>query len=246
MSEKKSKGPLFKAIEIETNTACNLTCKTCPNKVTKRPFAELPFHVIEDILDGLARIEYSGIISPHFYNEPMLDKRLDSILALARRQLPKAYIFLFTNFTLMTVDRYRKLFPLVDKFIVTIDEPIIENAVDSVKNGLSVSELEKLETRSIINKKALSNRAGAIRLKNHKMKKRKRCSFPQDYMTIDASGNVHLCCNDYYGRAVYGNIIEKDFLTIWFSREFRDARRAGYHTLHPLCEDCVWSDNGKD
>ena len=242
MSDEKSKGPLFKAIEIETSSICNLTCKTCPNRNTSRPFAELPFHIIEGVINGLARIDFSGFISPHFYNEPMLDKRLDSILDLIRRQLPKAHIFLFTNFTLMTVDRYRQLFPLVDKFIVTIDEPLIKKAVDFVKNGLSGLELEKLKTRSLIRKKAISNRAGAIRIKNHKMNKRKSCSFPQDYMTIDASGDVHLCCNDYYEKYVFGNVENESILKIWNSDELKKyrqiLRKEESRQKIDICKDC--------
>ena len=177
MSGEKSKDSLFKAMEIEISTPCNLQCETCPNKHTRRPFAELPFSVIKDVIHGLACLEYDGIISPHFYNEPMLDQRLNSILELMRRRLPRACICLFTNFTLMTADRYRELFPLVDKFIVTIDEQCIKEAVDSVQNKLTVSELEKLKTRSLINQKAVSNRAGAVRLRDHKMKKLKNCLF---------------------------------------------------------------------
>ena len=233
---------LFKTIEIEISTPCNLRCTTCPNRENSRPYAELPLSVIKEIILSLEKLGYSGAFSPHFYNEPLLDKRLLEILSFARIHLPKAKIFLFTNFTLMTVNLFRKLIPLVNRFIVTIDEPVIKKAVDSITKDLNQDENKMIDMRSILTNNSFSNRAGAINSTGCRMNKLTRCFFSRDYMTIDALGDVHLCCNDYHGEAVYGNVLEKNFLDIWFSPEYTAAREKGFQSAHPLCERCEWGE----
>jgi len=231
---------LFRTIEIEISSPCNLRCKTCPNGANSRPYGELPLSVIKDITLKLEDIEYTGVFSPHFYNEPLLDKRLIEILSFARAHLPRAKIFLFTNFTLMTVTLFRKLLPLVNRFIVTIDEPVIKKAVDSITKNLNQDELKMIHKRSILTNNSFSNRAGAVSLNSCRMKRLTTCFFSKDYMTIDAFGDVHLCCNDYHGEAVYGNVLERNFLDIWFSPDYSTAREEGFQSAHPLCEKCKW------
>ena len=237
-----NKKELFKSIEIETITTCNLRCESCPNRYHSRPHAELPIDIIKGILRELGDMNYQGIFSPHFYNEPLLDPRLFDILDFARKTLAKAKIILFTNFTLMTTDYYRRLFPLVDKFLVTDDESIIREAIDRVSKELDIHELKKIKRRRLFNSGPSSNRAGSVPSRSNNLKKLEKCPFSRYYMTIDAYGDVHLCCNDYFSRAVFGNVKDQNFLDIWFSKDYTLAREAAYNVSHPLCEECKWGE----
>lgn len=234
------KGPLFQALEVEISSACNLRCGTCPVKHHQRPQAELPTGVIEAMVAELASLGYAGTFSPHFYNEPLLDKRLPSILGLVRSRLPRVTINLFTNFTLMTPELYRTLLPLVDSFIVTVDQPAIERAVERVRRELDAGELAKLRTRSIQGS-ALTNRAGAIAADPATMRKLEHCDYPQSALVVDATGDAHLCCNDYFSQAVYGNVKEKGLAEIWHDPAFTKDRQLGSCVRHPLCRNCLWT-----
>ena len=71
------KHPLFKTVEIETISTCNRKCVYCPNHSYERPAGLMEEAVFYKLIDELADIGFSGTLSPHFYGEPMLDKRLE-------------------------------------------------------------------------------------------------------------------------------------------------------------------------
>lgn len=229
---------LFQALEVETYSPCNLRCTTCPNQDHRRPVMELPMEVIEKMVLELGELHYAGAFSPHFYNEPLLDKRLPDILTLVRHHAPEATINLFTNFTPMTPGLYRTLLPLVDEFIVTSDQPEVQRALDRVMPELSSEELTKLRTRSLRDS-GLSNRAGALEGASGSRAMR-ACAFVNN-LTVDAWGQAHLCCNDYYGKAVFGNVRDRSLIDIWFDKEYVEARRLGARAAHPLCRGCFWT-----
>ncbi|WP_308734195.1 SPASM domain-containing protein [Humidesulfovibrio sp.] len=231
--------PLFQTLELETFSPCNLKCKTCPNQIHRRSRQELPLDVIEPMIQELMALGYSGCFSPHFYNEPLLDPRLPVILRLVHQSLPKTKIKLFTNFTLMTLELYRTLLPLVDSFIVTVDQPEVQAAVDKLTPKLSPKELTKLHLRSIV-ASGLSNRAGALPL-DGPVRAMRQCSFVNN-MTVDAWGEVHLCCNDYFGKATFGNVKARALASIWHDPDYVQARRLGSRAAHALCRDCCWLD----
>lgn len=231
--------PLFQALEVEISSPCNLRCRTCPNKDHERPRAELPMEVLSSMVAELAEMNYQGAFSPHFYNEPLMDPRLVDILTMVRAGLPGVTINLFTNFTLMTAELYRALLPVVDEFIVTVDEPVVLKKVERISAELTEEEKRKLRVRSIADG-GLSNRAGALDMDGKETVRPEACGFV-DYMVVDAFGDVHLCCNDYFGKAVYGNVKEQGIRDIWFSEKFVQARRKARKLQHPLCKGCFWS-----
>jgi radical SAM protein with 4Fe4S-binding SPASM domain len=230
---------LFKSIEIEISTRCNLRCPFCPvSKVERKP-AELPLAIIEKIVNELSEIGYDGVFSPHFYNEPLLDARLDAILEMVKRVLPRVTTLLFTNFTLMTPERYRELLPHVDEFVVSVDEPVIQKSVDRVMPLLSEEERSKTRVR-YLSEGAMSNRLGLVQ-KKELVCRRKTCRLGCDYFVVDAYGGVHLCCNDFEGRAVFGNVHNEGVMEIWNKKEFRNARKKALKARHHLCRNCFWN-----
>lgn len=233
------RAPLFKHLEMEPRSGCNLRCATCPNHKHQRPAAELPFEVMEEIFVTLGFMGFEGRFAPHFYNEPLTDPRLPRILAAARRSMPRAAIELFTNCTLLTPERFRELAPHVDAVVASVDEPVIKKALDALAEGLTEAERGKLVVRHL-HSFGLSNRCGAANAATDTMIKLPGCLFATDYMTIDAAGDVHLCCNDYFGRAVYGNVKERHFLDIWRDPAYVAARAEAAKAAHPLCAACLW------
>lgn len=231
--------PLFDALEVEISSSCNLRCATCPNRDHTRPEATLPLEVIHGMILELKALGYKGAFSPHFYNEPLLDPRLPEILAAVRRHLPNSNIPLFTNFTLMTPEMYRQLLPLVDEFVVSVNEPVVRNTIAKIECQLTAAERGKLRTR-FLSADALSNRAGAVALSAKVQQPRLQCNIPQHYMVVDANGDTHLCCNDYFGKALYGNVKERKILDIWRDERFVRDRALAAQARHHLCRNCLW------
>ena len=81
---------MFSHIEIQTITSCNRRCPICP--VSKYPQFDKRMEqtLFEKIIEELRTINYKGIISPHFYGEPLMDNRMLSLMQYTRKNLPKA------------------------------------------------------------------------------------------------------------------------------------------------------------
>ncbi|MBU1121026.1 radical SAM protein, partial [Candidatus Micrarchaeota archaeon] len=97
---------MFDAVEIETNTECNRKCVNCPNFLFEREKGLMETNLYKKIINELSETKYNGRLSPHFYNEPLLDKRLLLLMSYTRDKLPEAFICVYTNGDLLD----RKLF----------------------------------------------------------------------------------------------------------------------------------------
>ena len=86
---------MFNDIIIETTTQCNRRCGYCPNSVYDRSLKHnshlMSEHLFMKIINDLKEMRFAGRISPHFYGEPLLDKRLYRLMKYAHDTLPKAH-----------------------------------------------------------------------------------------------------------------------------------------------------------
>ncbi len=230
---------LFKSIEIETYSRCNIKCPTCPVATDPRPAVKLSEETWQRIVLDLRRMGFTGTLSPHFYNEPFLDDRLHGLLTFARAEMPDLNIVVFTNATRLTPDLFRTFAPVVDTFRVTIDEPVIKKSLDRLMTKLTEEERAKISARSI-QLNGLTNRGGSVEIADAVLRAPKHCRLPMDHVAIDAKGDVVLCYNDYYGSVTYGNVNTQSLSEIWFSERFLDDRIDIYRGVfrHPICQNC--------
>jgi len=76
---------------------------------------------------------------------------------------------------------------------------------------------------------------------------RKSCPTITPFREINVlcNGDVVICCIDFLGQCVLGNLFEQDFEEIWYSKEMEDVRAKAYsdslHLLHP-CKGCYNAD----
>ena len=230
---------LFRSIEIETCSRCNLKCPTCPVTTDPRPDVRLSEDTWKRIVLDLKHLGFKGTLSPHLYNEPLLDDRLHGFLAFAKAEVPDLNIVVFTNATRLTPELFRTLAPLVHCVRITVDLPAIRKAVDRLAARLTEEERAKLSTRSI-QENALTNRGGTIDIDDPAMHARTSCRLPMDYAAINVNGDVVLCTNDYRGAVSYGNVNTERLSDIWFSERFLDDRIDIYRGVfrHPICQIC--------
>ena len=108
-------------IEIEISSLCNRSCRYCPNSKIHRKRELMPISTFEKIMKELQRINFSGGIAFHQYNEPLLElDHLIECIKCAVRYLPNARLVLYTNGDYLDRDVYKKLKKLgIAKFCIT-------------------------------------------------------------------------------------------------------------------------------
>lgn len=112
--------PLFSSVEIETINRCNGECSFCPvnRHSDPRPFKRMSEELFHRIIDELAGLDYSGSISLHSNNEPFIDNRIVDFMKYAKENLPKAHLFVYTNGTLLTLDRFIESMKWLDSIYI--------------------------------------------------------------------------------------------------------------------------------
>lgn len=100
MTDPNSVCPMLKlpsTIGIETSSLCNRACVFCPNATHKRDDEFMPEEMFIKILNDLAAVGWAKNLHLYRYNEPMRDKRLLDLIALATATLPGVCVMLNTN-----------------------------------------------------------------------------------------------------------------------------------------------------
>lgn len=217
-------------VEIEIGVHCNRSCSYCPNSTigptSSSSFMEI--RLFRRIVAQLSEIGFSGRLSFHFYNEPLMRKDLEVLVALARAALPLAYFVLYTNGDLLTDTRYRYLLDAgVDFFLVTRHggEPMTQRLHQHVKFP---RDLE------------LSGRAGAVFGVTAPL--RRACHAPCEMLIATVNGDVVLCHEDARREVVIGNLGRSTIRDIWFGDDMGQFRhhlvRGRRQEAGPVCARC--------
>lgn len=230
---------VFTALDIETNSRCNLKCTYCPVSRYNRGDNYMPEELFKKIIDDVAAFPftYKGRISPHFYGDPLLDKRLPELMAYTRQKLPKASIIIHTNGVALTPEMYRGCVEAgITGFLITRHLPKIPPAVQKIQE--TESDANKFIIIQRLDNVGIFERGGIRPVK--KAHQFKRCFYLSDEIAIDYKGNV-VCTNDFFIRDGFGDVNQRSLGEIWWSPEFKKVRsdlRNGNITLQHCREVC--------
>jgi len=191
-------------VEIEIGVRCNRACSYCPNSTigstSSSSFMEI--NLFERIMVQLSEIAFSGRLSFHFYNEPLMRKDLEVLVTIARRALPRAYLVLYTNGDLLTDARYSSLLEAgIDFFIVTRHDS------ERMKPRLH----QRVQFPPDLD---ISGRAGAVAGVAEPL--RRVCHAPSEMLIVLVNGDVVLCHEDARREVVVGNLDHSTIGDIWF------------------------------
>jgi 2-deoxy-scyllo-inosamine dehydrogenase (SAM-dependent) len=218
----------FTMVEVEINSHCNRKCIYCPNSLVKQQVPKwMDDGVYERILGELVRVNFSGRLSYHFYGEPLLHPRLDTIVERTSTALPKVRQVLYTNGDFLTEDRYSRLRNLgIAHFVVTSHDSIpFPSRPD--QTVLFPSDLH------------LTNRGGVLWSIPGPLKL--RCFAPSTMLIITISGDVVLCYEDVNRTQCMGNMMRQPLEEVWFSTRFswlRQQLAAGNRNATGICRRC--------
>lgn len=249
---------LPRVVLIETRSKCNGTCSFCPASALtdERPDELMNIETLRKILNDLAKINYSNRVSLFNNNEPFLDKRIYEIVKLTRKYLPKAYIELKSNGTLLNQEKVIKVFA-AGLDMLNINDYSKNNAhtnnIENLKKELSSSrrfninsnigspkriniELRKMDA-------VLGSRGGKSPNKKDFFNpyKTQPCMRATEMMTINPKGNVGICCEDYASTLIVGNVNNESIYKIWSSKDYVYIRKSlleGNRSINQICSKC--------
>ena len=99
--------PLFERISIECNSYCNRFCSFCTRTYDNREKIRMPIETIYKTLNELGEVNFTGLISFHFYNEIFTDKRIFELFQKCQELGLNNY--LVTNGDFLTVENVERL-----------------------------------------------------------------------------------------------------------------------------------------
>lgn len=223
--------PLFQRIEIETINRCNGECSFCPvNKhIDPRPYKKMDEALFKKIVQELHELNYDGHVAIYSNNEPLIDPRNIEFNEYLREQVPNAKIYMHTNGTLLTKDKFVRL-------IAVLDELIIDNYSDELEllpAAKMVQEYckehpEAIRKVTIAMRKQneiLTTRGGAAPNRTKKVSYgNRKCSLPFRQMIIRPDGKLSLCCNDALGSKTLGDLTKQTLVEAWYGKEYQNMR----------------------
>lgn len=237
---------LFSAVEIETVNRCNGKCAFCPVSAgnDQREYHKMSEDLFQKIILQLERLDYKGNLALFSNNEPFLDQRIENFAVYARQHLPNAFIYLYTNASLLSLERYKKI-------IGYLDEMIIDNYNDSLELNPNVQIINEFiqDKENIFEKtkihlrkehEVLFSRGGNAPNKQNAKTLKMSCILPFTQLIIRPDGKISLCSNDAYGEMTLGDATEQSLKEIWFGdkcQEVRKALRKGRKN-NILCRHC--------
>ena len=143
--------------------------------------------------------------------------------------LPNARMHLFTNGTLLTLDKFIEL-------IKYLDELIIDNYQQDLrlhKNSQRIADycnehMELKEKVTIVLRKPheiLTSRGGdAPNRTEMPSYADAKCVLPFKQMIVRPDGKVSLCCNDPYGKCTLGDLNMESLTDVWYGKAFEEVR----------------------
>ena len=226
---------LFNHVEIETINRCNGNCSFCPVSKNNdiREYEIMEEELFRDVICQLADIHYDGRLALFSNNEPFLDPNILERHQYAREKLPDARMHLFTNGTLLTIDKFKKVMQYLDELIIDNyhqELKLIKPCQEIVTYCEHHPDLKKKVTIILRKpKEILSTRGGDA--PNRKVQisyEKDRCVLPYKQLIIRPDGKVSLCCNDALGRNTLGDLKKDSVLDVWSNDRFKMVRKCLY------------------
>lgn len=223
--------PLFSSIEIETINRCNNDCPFCPvNKnVDSRQYKMMEESLFYKIIDELGEINYSGRLSLSSNNEPLLDNRIEKFAEYARKKVPNAFLYLYTNGILLDVDRTKNIVKNLNKiYIDNYDDELKLNETNQkiqIECELDNELNSKIEIHLRKKNEILTTRGGLAPNNTKKEPLYMSCILPFKQVVIRPDGKVSLCCADALGKYTLGDVSKESIKEIWNGKAFREIRK---------------------
>ena len=247
-------GPLPAIIEISESGMCNRKCSFCPRSDPDYNHVNefISFLLIEKLASELNQLDFKNRILFSGFVEPLLDKKLNEKIKLLKNYLPKSKIEINTNGDVLNKNRLIKLFENgLDVLLISVydskeDADKFEKlCIDSGLNQNQFVIRHRYYTEEKDFGITLSNRAGMMNNADFSIKSLNEplnspCYYPSYTFFLDYQGDVLMCPHDWGKKLILGNLNEKSFSEIWYSKKaimIRKKLNSGDRKIKP-CDVC--------
>lgn len=159
--------------------------------------------------------------------------------------MPNARMHMFTNGTLLTLDKFIALTDVLDELIIDNYHQQLKliKPCEQIKEYCEAHpELKKKVTISLRKpQEILTSRGGTAPNRKELMDYGKeRCVLPFKQMIVRPDGKISLCCNDALGRFTLGDAGKEGLLDIWYGSRFQMVRKCLYEGRQNWgnCKNC--------
>lgn len=223
--------PLFTELEIETINRCNSVCPFCVANANapQRPYAKMSRDLFEKLIMELHDLDYDGNIGLYSNNEPFLDDRIIDFYKYTREKLPRAYLHMYTNGTLLTKEKYKEIIPFMDRMVIDIYNDSGEMPPNLKLLYQYCTEHPAWMDKTVFNHIQLTQvRASRGGTSPNKEKQRVsedlRCLKPFQQVVVRPDGKLSLCCCDPLGAYTLGDANCETLASIWTSGKYHQIR----------------------
>ncbi|MBK1718379.1 radical SAM/SPASM domain-containing protein [Thiocystis violacea] len=235
--------PVLDCVFIETTTACTRRCHFCTHH-----YIDIVPHFMNEglflrIIDELGAMDFSGRLAFYMNGEPLLDRRLERWLTIAKRHCPRALNFINTNGDLLTTERATSLFQAgLDAMKVNSYSQKAAEKLVRLKHELPDPQRRKIHHADASAFTGWSSRGGVVKggAEREGRYPGLLCPRPFRQLYITVTGRVALCCTDDQCWHPMGDANVDRLADIWNGPDFA-AVRAGFHRGGPvpsLCYRC--------
>lgn len=242
---------LFTCVALETINHCNRSCHFCkfgqPKQVERVRL--MPMDLIVRILLNLQDLQFTGRVSLFKINEPLMDKRIFDLVRLTKSILPNCYCTVLSNGDLISAEVCERFLRSgLDSLSVSVydDATLVKITEINRKLGNPIFVTDRRASDELFD-----NRGGNVVLTRLQPRDtmHRDCQRPSTMLNVNVDGTVVLCCVDFYGAAVMGNLQTERAEDIWFGPRFEHYRtelRANGRAALPLCNTCDHTGAGHD
>ncbi|MEK0419578.1 MAG: hypothetical protein RIQ65_271 [Pseudomonadota bacterium] len=242
--------PIPSWIELSLIDVCNRSCSFCPKSdisIAPDTYQKMELSLIDKLVDDLKKINFEGAFCLCGYGEPMLHKNLIEIVnklgslggieiitngdLINEKTLMNLYKSKATRVLISLYDGPEQLIKfkdLIKKLNIPEDFVILRDRWYSDKQDYGVK---------------LTNRVGTVNVGNQPKANdylNRKCFYTAYQTLIDWDGNMYLCPQDWQRKYAMGNIMQKDFFSIWNGKilsKYRKSLLNGDRNLPP-CNKC--------
>lgn len=226
------KANIFESVEIETINRCNGKCSFCPvnARQPQRPYAKMSDELFHKLIDELSQMDYHGNLALFSNNEPFLDERIIDFYKIAREKCPHCFLHIFTNGSLLTLDKFKEIIPALDRMVIDnyADDKTMKSNVSILYDYCQEHKEWEKKVRFMLRKEneILFSRGGQAPNKGMVKTLKTKCLLPFSQLIIRPDGKISLCCNDALGKYTLGDANSQSLLNIWFSQPYREIRKS--------------------
>ena len=264
---KKQEAPF--SIQIEFTEGCNLYCDFCGIRgIRKRP-GKFKFMLLKDakiIAKRIRKTKWNSRIEFAMHGEPTANPKFIEMIGVFRRYLLNNQLMITTNGFGIVKDPVNTIIKMfraginviaIDDYDHNKSSKVIKEKIYKMEDVHFYPKEKKYSphnrypkgTQIIVFMEDISKSTSGThsKLNNHcgcafpplSKSLGKRCAKPFREMSIRYDGHICVCCNDWAGHYVCGNILKEEVEEIWNNKYFHAARKILYSNKRNFTP-CKW------